>query len=64
MMKHLTSGLRMSTVKRKLSRFIFNLMLAMFLLMYVILRILFWPLRLLYKGLAMSAEWMCREWRA
>ena len=64
MMKNLTSGLRMSTVKRKLSRFIFNSMLAMFLLVFVSLRVMLWPVRMLNKGLGMSAQWMVREWRA
>jgi hypothetical protein len=60
----LTSGLRLSTAKRKLSRFVFNLILAIMLLLFVILRVLLWPLKMLNKGLGMSAQWMVREWRA
>ena len=63
-MKHLTSGLRLSTAKRKLSRLAFNSVLAMFLLLFVIIRILLLPIRLLYKVLGMMARWMLREWRA
>jgi hypothetical protein len=36
----------------------------MFLLLFVILRVLLWPLRMLNKGLGMAARWMYAEWRA
>lgn len=63
-MKNLTSGLRLSTAKRKLSRLVFNSILAVMLLLALAFRILLWPLRLLYKGLGMSARWMVSQWRA
>ena len=54
----------LSIVKRKLSRLAFNSILAIVVLVFLILRVLLWPVRMLNKGLAMSAEWMVREWRA
>ena len=64
MMKHLTSGLLLSTAKRKLSRLIFNLILLLALIVLTSLRVMIWPIRMLNKGLGMSARWMLREWRA
>ena len=61
-MKHLTSGLRLSTARRKLSRFVFNSILAIMLLLFVILRVLLWPLKMLNKGLGMAARWMYGQW--
>ena len=63
MMKHLTGGSLLSTVKRKLSRLVFNLMLMMILLVVAALWLLTLPLRLLNKGLRMSAEWMWNQWQ-
>ena len=64
MMKNLTSGLRMSTAKRKLSRLFFNLILTIVLLLLVSLRLLLWPVKMLNRGLGMAARWMYKEWQA
>ena len=63
MMKHLTSGSLLSTAKRKLSRLVFNLILLTALILLTSLRILVWPVRMLNRGLWLSAEWMWKEWR-
>ena len=77
MMKNLTSGLRLSTAKGKLSRLIFNSILTIILVVLVSLRLLLWPVKMLRsavgrllpkgrknKGLGMAARWMYKEWQA
>ncbi len=63
MMKNLTGGLLLRIAKRTLNQLVFNLTLMMILLVVAVLWLLTLPLRLLNKGLRMSAEWMWNQWQ-
>ena len=63
MMKNSTGSTLPNIVTRKLSRYIINFLLMATLTVLIVLRLLLWPVRLLNKGLGMSARWTLSQYR-
>ena len=62
-MNNLTGSLLPSIVTRKRSRCIINFLLMALLTVLIALRLMLWPIRLLWKGLGMSARWTLSKYR-
>ena len=63
MTKNLTGGTLPCIVTRKRSRYIINFLLTEALLVLIVLRLLLWPVRMLNKGIGMSAKWLMSQYR-